>query len=188
MNTPKLNGKPYCELLTLDRIHAERCVDEGECWIWQGAMSGTKKTTPSMQFRGRVQPAYVATYLLDRGLEAVPDGLGLWRSCLNLRCIHPKHVKAGTQAQKTKFLTLAGAYKCDPSRKAKITATARSRHAKLPGGMAEAREIRASDKSQAEISKDHGISISRVNRIRNGKAWRESVIPGASIFSMGEAA
>jgi len=186
--TTRLNGKTYCELLTLDRILAERCAEEGDCWVWLGSIGGPKKTTPNMQFRGKVQAAYVATYLLDRGLLAVPEGLLLWRGCMNLRCVNPKHIKAGTRAQKIDYLKQRGAYKCTPARKAQITASIRKNHAKLAGGMDEARQIRASDKTEAELSKDHGISISRVNRIRNGKAWRESVIPAASVFSMAEAA
>lgn len=185
--TPRLNGKTYCELLTLDRILTERCEEEGECWVWTGSFGGAKKTRPTVYFRGQVVAAYLATYLLDRGLLSVPEGLLLWRGCMNLQCVNPQHIKAGTKAQKVDHLKKMGAFKCSPTRKAMVTVAARKSRSKLAGGMEEARLIRSSEKSEAELSKDHGISISRVNRIRNGKAWRESVIPAASIFSMAEA-
>jgi hypothetical protein len=191
MNTnQRRGGRQFCELLTLERIRDERCTEEGECWIWNGAMGGPGKTTPNLHFRGKVQPAYVATYLLDRGLMTIPKGRVLWRGCRNMRCVNPACIKVGTRAQRTAYLANLGAYKCSPSRKAKVTAVKRATEAKLLGGMAEARAIRAEagTRPQAEIAAAHGVSLSRVSQIISGRAWRESVIPGASVFSFGEAA
>lgn len=96
--------------------------------------------------------------------------------CAEAAGLEPKAIQADLQKR--------GAYVCTLSRKAKITATIRQRHTKLKGGMAEARQIRESDDSEKVLAERHGISISHVNRIRNGHAWRETVGP-ASIFSMG---
>ncbi|RZI79841.1 MAG: hypothetical protein EOP38_24285 [Rubrivivax sp.] len=181
----KLKGGPqYCQLWTLDRLRDERCVEEGNCWIWTGCMGGPEKTTPSMQFRGKVMPAYVATWLLAKGAEQVPKGLTLWRGCLQLRCINPACLKSGTAAKKREFLTNHGVYKCTPARRAAITKTARQKLTKLVGGLAEARVIRDSDDTQRVLAARHGISVSRVSRIQRNLAWTESV-SAASIFNLG---
>lgn len=183
-----MSGPSFCKFWTLDAILAERVEEEGNCWLWMGAMSGPKSTTPTMWFRGRQTPAYAVTWMLSKGLCEVPKGLSLWRGCRNVRCISPACIKSGSPAQHRKWLTEQGAYVCTPARKAAITAKARKACAKLKGGMEEARAIRASDDTEKALSERHGISISRVNRIRNGKAWCETVLPGASIFSMGACA
>lgn len=180
-----MSGLKFCQLWTLDRIQQERCEEEGACWLWTGAMAGTKKETPAMWFRGKVIPAYTATWLLARRLDTVPEGLTLWRSCRNLRCVNPKCVMSGSNQKRMAYLKELGAFTCSPSRKAAVTAAARSGYAKLKGGLQEAREIRNSDLSDQDAARKHGISVSRINRIRNGKAWRETAIPQASIFSMG---
>lgn len=183
-----MSGPKVCQHWTLERIRDERCVEEGACWLWSGGMGGPQKDTPNMHFRGKVQAAYVVTWLLLKERDSVPPGLSLWRGCRDKRCINPTHIKSGSMAEKMADLASKGAYVCSPSRKARITASIRKTGAKLARGMNEAREIRASELSDAELSERHGISISRVNRIRNGKAWCETVIPQASIFSMGGAA
>lgn len=180
-------SRRFCELWTLERLRDERCVEEGECWLWAGGMSGPGKTTPNMHFRGRVVPAYSAAWLLKTGCEHVPKGMRLWRTCMDHRCIAPKHIKLGTHADMKADLAARGAYVCSPTRKAKITATSRRTRAKLKGGLDAAREIRASEKNDSELAAEHGMCRSRIKQIRDGKAWRETVLPGASIFSMGGA-
>lgn len=183
-----MNGGPkVCQIWTLDRIREERVEEEGDCWLWLGALSGPGKTTPLMHFRNRLISAYSAVWLLKTGCEHVPEGMRFWRSCLGYRCVSPKHIKFGTHAQMKSDLAARGAYVCTPSRKAKITSSIRRERSKLKGGMAEAREIRASNDSEKILSERHGISISRIYRIKAGKAWRETVLPTASIFNMGGA-
>jgi hypothetical protein len=182
-----MSGPKVCQHWTLERIRDERCVEEGACWIWSGGMSGPGKDTPQMHWRGKVTPAYIVTWLLLKDRDSVPPGLSLWRGCRDKHCINPAHIKSGTKAEMRADLAAKGAYTCTPSRKARITATIRRTSSKIRG-MDEAREIRASDLSEAALSARHGISVSRINRIRNGKAWCETVIPQASIFSMGGAA
>lgn len=180
-------GPKYCQLWTLERLQQERTIEEGDCWLWQGGMSGPGLTTPTMTFRGKVMSTYAAVWLLKTGCEHVPKGMRLWRTCREMRCVNPKHIKFGSTQAMRDDLVKQGAYVCSPSRKARITAAVRSNHAKLKGSMEEARQIRNSNDSEKTLSDRHGISISRVNRIRNGKAWCETVLPTASIFSMGGA-
>lgn len=174
-----------CRSWTLEAIQRERTEEEGNCWLWTGAMGGPKKETPNMWFKGKVKAAYVATWLLLKGLDEVPEGLSLWRGCQNMRCVNPHCLLTGSVAKKSAWLTAHGAYKASPARRAAITVRARASCARLSGGLDEARQIRQSTDSDPVIAARHGISVSRVNRIRNHKAWTESVIPTASIFSMG---
>ncbi len=182
-----MSGLKYCQLWTLDRIKEERCVEEGDCWLWSGAMSGVKKETPVMWFRGKVVQAYVATWMIARGLDVAPEGLTFWRSCRNMRCVNPECVLTGSKQKRMAFLADHGAFACSPSRKAAITIRARANSSKLEGGMQGAREIRASSLSDIDAARKYGVSVSCVNRIRNGKSWRETAVPHASIFSMGVA-
>ena len=180
-------GLQVCQHWTLERILDERCVEEGACWLWTGGMGGPGKDTPNMHWRGKVTPAYIVTWLLIKDRDSVPPGLSLWRGCRDKRCINPTHIKSGTKADKHADLASKGSYVCTPSRKARITATIRRTSSKLSGGMEAAREIRASELTETALAEIHGLSVSRISRIRNGKAWRETSIPQASIFSMGGA-
>jgi hypothetical protein len=49
-----------------------------------------------------------------------------------------------------------------------------------------AREIRASELSNAELSRIYNVAHSQISAIRRGQAWRE-MLPTASVFSLGGA-
>lgn len=170
---------------TLKSFHEQLTEDEGDCWLWLRSMGGPKRSTPTMWFKGRTIPAYTVSWLLLKGLDEMPEGLQLWRRCMNMRCVNPQCLLTGTAAKRMAWLTEHGAYKASPARRAAITVAARAGSMKLTGGMAEARRIRESGDEAKVVAARHGISVSQVSRIRNFKAWNESVIPSASIFSMG---
>lgn len=173
--------------ITLDWLRAERTVEEGECWLWTRAMGGAKRETPVMWHGGRVKAAYVVAWLLHKGLDEVPDGISLWRGCRNMRCINPQCVMAGSTAKQRAWLSKRGAYKASPARRAAITVRVRNSTAKLIGGMEAARLIRASDEPPKVLAARHGVSVSCVSKIQCHRTWAESVIPAASVFSMGVA-
>ncbi len=175
------NSQPW----TLERLRDERCEEEGECWLWLGGMGGSKQGTPQVSFRDVTVAAFRLSWMLSKQLDAVPKGLHLWRTCRQPRCINPACIKSGTAQQKFAFLAKTGAYAASPSRKAASTLAARRDRSKLKGGIQAAREIRASSESTQGLSERYGVCAQVVRCIRKGTAWRETVLPSASIFSMG---
>ena len=61
---------------------------DGECWPWTGCVG----PAPQMKWGDGVVSALKIMYELKRG-EAVPPGAQLRRTCGNLSCINPGHLK-----------------------------------------------------------------------------------------------
>lgn len=174
----------YCIVPTLEMLHA-RVIEEGNCWLWQGAMGGKKGATPLVRFRGRMVPAYVAVWLLRSHLQSVPEGLVIWRKCGNHRCISPDCIRIGSRRQFSTWAAASGVFASNPASLAAKVVANRAHHAKLADGMESARAIRASKLTTKELAQIHNVTERRITAIRRGEAWREGVIPQSSIFNMG---
>lgn len=89
--------------ITLEKIHA-RCIDKGECWIWQGALIGNRPYLcvheGGVRFNRRVQKQ-----VLEMLGETVPEQTRITQSCGNPLCCAPLHQEI--QASRTKAGLLA---------------------------------------------------------------------------------
>jgi hypothetical protein len=168
-----------------------RCVEVGECWEWQGAMSNARSPIAALVTQYPKQPktrairagTHVLAWEAHTGKSAA--GKRVWRTCCNTLCVNPQHTRAGSQAQMSAWLASAGLCKRTPSAVASITRAKRATAAKLT--MEQAREIRASTDGVIALGERYGVNKSLISRIKAGKAWRETVL-ASSIFSMGRVA
>ncbi|MFN7162987.1 MAG: hypothetical protein ACK5VJ_00480 [Pseudomonadota bacterium] len=157
---------------TLGELREECTVEVGDCWEWQRSMSGEKGNQPQISVGRKPQSAFRLAYALSKGHKGVgelPQGLQVWRTCCNWRCINPKHLAAGSQKDKQVALAKLGVYQQDAA------ARLRSRHrAGRKLTLHDARRIRASADPVKVIAAREGVSTATVIGIRSGRNWREA--------------
>lgn len=136
-------------------LHAALKVETtDDCIEWSGTFHKTgygivslnRKVAAEMSL-SRVQFAHRASYIQNVG--KIPEGLVVRHKCHNVRCINPRHLVTGTQAQNIMDSIIAGRIRT-----------------KLSTEQVEA--IRISTGSQREVAKAFGVSPTTVWHIRNG--------------------
>lgn len=160
---------------TLTALRLECTVEVGECWEWQRSMSGPGGKQPQINVGRKPQSAFRLAYALSKGLTSVdqlPQGLQVWRSCCNWRCINPKHLAAGTLPERAAAMAAAGIYKLDAA-----ACLRRRNRAARKLTLEDARRIRASTDPIKVTAAREGVSAATVIGIRRGRTWREA--PGS---------
>lgn len=152
--------------ITLDKIKA-RCVEEGDCLIWQGGVS--KEGYPIMKHGGACLHVRRVAIALD-GREP-KRRQPVTCSCGDKRCIQPRHLKLSTYSKIGKATAATGVYAAK-ARCAKVAHANRNR-ADTKLTMEIAREIRASTESSEALAARYGVYRSRINAVRRGDAWKE---------------
>ena len=155
----------------------DRCVDEGECWIWQLATS--QAGYPIVRLRP--QPCQLVRRLVLEllGRPAQPRQPTV-TTCGDKRCCNPDHIRTSTLKAIGRKAAQRGAFS-SPARAAKIAAAKRaSSYAKL--SMDDARAIRASSEPGPVLALRYGIDKSMVNNIKRGAAWRDYSNPFAGLM------
>lgn len=157
------------ETHTLATIH-ERCIEEGECWIWQ---AGTSSGSPALRHNGVVMQVrrYIIESLQGR---TIPKGRLVSICCENLRCVAPNHIGVFTRRQLQTQTAARTQYAADPVRNARI---ARSKQDASHLDWPRVREIRAMEGTDRGIARDIGLSYTVVNSIRKHHTWREITNP-----------
>lgn len=164
-------------LPTIESIYAQ-CEEVGDCLEWQGR---TQNGSPQV-YIGRVNGCSryrTARRVLMELLKGVPipATLRCVASCGNGRCM--AHLALRTYTQ----IGVAAAKRgSTPSARAARTRGARSR-ASTKLDIEKARAIRASDLTDAEEARQHGVNRTLIGAIRRGKVWREAVV-GATVFAL----
>jgi len=172
---------------TLNDLFKQRCNEVGNCYEWSGTVNSAGH--PMISYMGRPTPVRRLAWCLSKGL-VLDDlaGVRLWNVCSNVLCINPACTRAGTHAQMCKHMVKVGRTEASP---AKRIACARVKRAASTLTMDDIRDIRSAA-AQGTLRKDlatrYGKSDSLIKKIISGQCWRETVLPGASIFSMGGAA
>ncbi|MEJ7932562.1 hypothetical protein WG922_21510 [Ramlibacter sp. AN1015] len=151
----------------IERIRA-KCVEEGDCWIWQGGAGGLQRDQPRMHFNKKKRQVrrVVFTELLGGKLG---KGHGVSTKCGTLLCVCPEHMKKTTTSERSKKAGERGDYST-PLRRARVALGKRANSRLTPEAV---REIRASDEAQPVIAARWGICRSTVSQIKLGKTWRE---------------
>ena len=143
-----------------------RCIEEGECWIWQGAMS--QRLYPMVSYNGKTTPVRRVVCMLDG--RPPKKGQPIECACENRQCVRPSHMKATTMVKLGKKTAKAG-YLSTKAKCAKVSAAHRSSgRAKL--SVEKAQEIRESTETGAKLAIKYGVDESIVNRVRRGLLWK----------------
>ncbi len=136
--------------------------DEDSCWEWQAYRMPNGYGILSVNRR----PVGAHRFAWELAEGPIPEGLCVCHTCDNRRCVRRSHLFLGTLADNI----------------ADMIAKGRDRH-RAPRGEdsphavvteAEVRAIRlriADGETQAQLAREHGVTISAVNRMWKRKSW-----------------
>lgn len=100
-----------------DRIMEKIKVDDNECWLWQGAITGQGYAYVNRGRRLGAVRAHRALYEIEVG--PVPEGLDLDHLCRVRHCVNPQHLEPVTR-QKNVDRGEYGAGKPRPQRRKRV--------------------------------------------------------------------
>jgi hypothetical protein len=148
----------------------KRTIEEGDCLIWQGWVSGgsPKMVRPGWRELGLKTKGVSVRREIAAAIKKQPIRKRMFpmTSCGDERCVNPAHVVQRNWSQ----LMKAAADKSDYTIRARKVSQARRRNSRLtPEAVA---DIKAAP-TCAEAAKKHGISKSHASGIRNGKSWTD---------------
>lgn len=150
----------------LKRVRA-RCVEDGDCLIWPGAMAGSG-AGPVVTLDAKNYP--VRKYVWeDTHKKAFPAGRVAAVSCKNKACLSPDHVVAWTRTQ------VAAAWNPDRNRTAQGAklAARRRQDGRNTLDIDAVAAIRASDENRHVLAQRYGIAPTSIDRLRRGVGWRD---------------
>lgn len=143
-----------------------RCVEEGDCLIWQGAMQDG--TTPAIKLPGETNTLPIRRLLLQaRGFDMT--GLLADTKCNTPGCVDPNHLTPKTRKQLHLDRLKTNPYHANPVRRAKLS-QARAQATGMTPELIEA--VRAAEGTQREIAKQFGLCQSSVGAIRRHDTYR----------------
>ena len=154
----------------LKAIH-DRCVEEGECWLWgQGVNS---RGYPQMSFNGR-RGLMVRRVAMELAGRACPQGMLVEARCKNKLCVNPAHLQWATFAMMPKRGKENGSYKRRDSYLRHVAANVSTGATRLTWGLV--RDIRADfahGMTIAQVQEKYGLKQTCAYNLRNHKTWRE---------------
>lgn len=154
-----------------DRIMS-RCIEEGDCLIWQG---GSAKV-PYLTIQSK--KVSVRKLMLQlHGVEILTQSKFFGVGCETPMCVALDHIRQRSKAQHAKYFGNLGVYS-GPVKIAKMAATKRAK-SKLDDEKVAA--IRASDKSSMALSAEYGVAASYITSIKAGKLWKSYNSPFAGL-------
>ncbi len=144
-----------------------RCIECGDCWLWQGACEAG--STPVMRAHGKKLVRVRRHVLSLMGVMLKKNFLAV-STCAESRCVAPDHAEAWTRKRlqtRTASLTRYGA---SSIRRAKIADACRARSKVTPEIV---EFIRSDERSGRALALALGLSQSTVADIRAGNTWRD---------------
>lgn len=141
-----------------------RCIECGDCLIWQGSSSRGKH--PQIKIAGHTVSVRKALWVEKHG--PVPDGMEVAQTCETRNCV--EHIEAQTRKKIARRVAATGVY-ASPTRCAKIAAAKRESNSGLT--REQAMDIRYGAGTLQEAADRHGISRVSAGCIRRGERWKE---------------
>lgn len=156
---------PTGEVHTLETIQA-RIVEEGDCWLWQAALS---HGSPALRHDGRVMYVrrFIAQYLQGKDTS----GKYVTQTCDSPLCVNPAHVIVCDRAKLQLIAAKRTRYGDSVVRGMRI---ARAKQEASSLTWDDVRAIRAMEGTSRAIARELGLNFSRVHNIRTHKTWREA--------------
>ena len=162
----------------------DRCQisDLTDCWIWKGATNkyGVNKEIPVMAIDGYPSPKTVYFAVMHFLRKTPVNGELVWKTCDTKCCVNPKHLMKGTKAEMGAWTSEFGRQKNNPRY---IISNRKNARVKSKITMEIAREIRKSEATNKVLAETYGVSADLIRKVRSGHYWKETMLPGASIFN-----
>lgn len=167
----------------------ERCVvdDFTGCWTFQvqhrPARRGDWGCNVWLSDQQRSETLQRAGWLLAGRPMGKGRGWVVWRTCTNLLCCNPAHLRAGPREQMGQWQEQKGTLRGDPKR------AAINRRIKIESGQSKLTHELADwirESAQTGLAIAHALDVSRtcVSRVRMGQTYVRTM-PASSVFSWG---
>ena len=167
---PRLSPAEHLRL-----IHS-RCIEEGSCWLWQGALDGHGR--PQKRHEGRtVYVRRLVRELFDGA--AVPANRVAANACGRALCVSPACSVVATNKERARMAADRGAY-TSIARTVKVMLTKRAA-SWISDELVQ--QIRVAPAPASRIAKETGVSLSHVKAIRRGAARRDISSPFAGLMA-----
>ncbi len=145
---------------TLESLHA-RCVEEGDCLLWQGGCDGHGR--PQCRHGGKTcYVRRVMRELVDG--KPVPTGRVVPASCGNRLCVSPKCSEVGTDKRRAQLAAQRGAFS-SAAKTARMVAT-KARRSDYPDALVD--QVRRHPGPASAAAALVGMSLSHAKAIRRG--------------------
>lgn len=159
--------------LDIDLIHS-KCVEEGDCWLWQGALHCG---APVMRDGNRV--VNVRRWIAEHVKGLAIEGKLASPHCGNGKCCAPEHVDVVTRRTVQRRTTKRTQFQQRVTRNEKVALAARARS---PVDQAMVDAIRASDMPGRALADQLGLAHSTVQHIRSHRSWKNYRSPFAGLM------
>lgn len=162
----------------------DRCVIEGDCWNWQGAMQSCGSTPTihlSHPITGKKAVMGVRRAILLEKHKDNPHflkGKLATYSCGNSKCVCPEHTHAVARKTLQKRLVDELGYLQSPLRMQKLARALRAKSQLTPEMVA---QIRADEAPQKETAARFGVSQAAISKIKRGATWKDYSSPFAQL-------
>lgn len=163
-------SRPNRRALRLETL-LDRCMVDGDCWIWQGYYAGKSGIPAGYLHNRRVSVRRAVLELQGKPLPG-PGEIAVCRHG-ERGCVNPAHILVISRADMLAQLRATGAI--NETRRVQSIAAAVRRRPGLVLDMETARALRADDRSALAIERATGINHETVSKVRRGKLWRELV-------------
>lgn len=152
----------------------KRCIEDGDCWIWQNACSGNG--TPKVHIGKKQQGVRrVIGEMLGLNIE----NKIVTNKCGNHLCICPDHILIVTKRQMAKLIVERTGFPYRLERRKKISDKART-WGKL--NIEQVAEIRNSDETYVQLAEKYGIAKATVGGIKNHDVWKDYANPWGALI------
>jgi hypothetical protein len=132
------------------------------CWEWTGKTdNGGYGRLLLTKTPYREIPAHRASWTIHHGTD--PGELKVCHHCDNPRCVNPRHLFLGTQADNVEDMNRKG-------RRASFAGTRNGQHKFSEETIAEVKRLLAAGMTPTPISRATGVSVSQIKHIRAGRA------------------
>lgn len=155
--------------MTLDDIK-DRCVEEGECWLWKGALSGGK--WPCIWHEGKTVPVRRVVWTLHKG-KTIPANVCITPKCDNDLCVCPGCLVGRVGRRAARPATMQRRIRMATSLRAKSRISDEA-----------VMDIRTSGEPLAVLAERHGISYSYADQLRRGVRRRDFSSPFAGLGAL----
>lgn len=189
MKPQAITPRHFRGITTVEDLKARCIVDDFTgCWHFQGAMREDRNgnRTPAVwifdSIRNKFRTMTGPMAVVEIEGKRTPQMTIAWRDCRCDDCLNPAHIRAGTRADFGLWVRLYGHWRNNPARVAANRRSARERSENTPEKIA---AVRASPLNGRQAAVAFEMSTQLVSKVRNGKAWSDHALPGASVFTLG---